>query len=512
MAAVLGRSFSYEVLKALHDMTVVTGDEVALLRSMDELWHRQIIGAHDTEDDLYDFTHDRLRQVAYRGLSPIVRRAHHLRAARALNERYAHALDAVASQIAYHYGRAGENKLAADYHYRAAVHAAGQFAHEQTIRHCLQAVTLLGDEDTAAPIILADLYAELARAYRFTARHRKSADAYTSALAQTTEPLARAMLYREAGEAATAQMDFATAQDRFEQAVHELMKLSLQDETWWRAWLDAKQAWAVVYYYQSQLTNLDAVLSEIADPMAKHGTAGQKSDYYGALTQLTLRRERYVGNTELMAYVSEALHWAEASGDAEKIALHRFGYGFALLTTRRLEEALASLERAYEAEKQMGNASVLNQIVIYLLVTLRIQDRVEDVRARLEESLTLAYQQGSPHYIGAAEGHAAWVAYRDGDLNDAREHCATALGHWQQTVYPFQWIACMPALALALHDGDLTGACDAARRMTASNQEQLPAELEEALQAACAAGQQNAVACEDALRTALTLARSAGYL
>ncbi len=512
MAAVLGRSFSYDVLKTCHQMIMEKDDEVALLRALDELWHRQIIAAHDREDGLYDFTHDRLRQVAYRGLSPIVRRAHHLRAARALNERDARDPDVVAAQIAYHYERAGANKPAADFHYRAAVHAAGQFAHEQTIRHCQKALALLEEGNAASSIVLADIYAELARARRFTARHRESADAYSSALAHTTEPLACAMLYREAGEAATAQMDFATAQDRFEQALQELADLSAQDETWWPAWLDIKQAWAALYYYQSQLADLDALLSEIAEPMAKHGTARQKADYYGALTQLTFRRQRYVGSTALMAYVREALHWAEASGDAEKIALHRFGYGFALLTMRRLDEALASLERAYEAEKRMGNTSVLNQVLIYLLVALRLQDSVATVRARLDESLALAYRQGSPHYIGAAEGHAAWVAYRDGDLNGAREHCATALRHWQQTVYPFQWIARMPALALAVEEGNLTEACDAARRMIAPNQEQLPAELEEALQAACAAGRQNAAACEDALQTALTLARSAGYL
>ncbi len=512
MAAILGRSFSYEVLKALHNMTVETGDELALLRSLDELWHRQIIAAHDREDGLYDFTHDRLRQVAYRELSPIVRRAHHRRAARALAETYAHDPNVGAGQIAQHYERAGANKLAADFHYRAAVHAAGRFAHEQTIRHCHKAIALLGKEDAASPNILTDLYTELARAYRFTARHRESADAFTSALAHTTEPLSRTMLYREAGEAATEQMDLGTAQDRFEQALQELAGLDARGETWWRAWLDTKQAVAELYYYQSQLADLDAVLSEIAAPIAQHGTARQKADYYGALTQLTFGRERYVGNTELMAYVSEALHWAEASGDAEKIALHRFGYGFALLTMRRLDEALASLERAYEAEKRMGNAAVLNQIVIYLLVTLRIQDRVEDVRTRLEESRALAYQQGSPLNIGAAEGHAAWVAYRDGDLSGARQHCATALRHWQQTVYPFQWIACMPALAVALEDGDLAGACDAAQRMTAPNQERLPAALDDALRAAGHAGEQDAVTCEEMLRTALALARGAGYL
>ena len=57
-AAVLGRSFTYPVLAAASGL-----DEARLVDGLDELWRRRII--REVSGDGYDFSHDRIRDVAY---------------------------------------------------------------------------------------------------------------------------------------------------------------------------------------------------------------------------------------------------------------------------------------------------------------------------------------------------------------------------------------------------------------------------------------------------------------
>ena len=61
LAAGIGQSFSFELLAKATDW-----DEDSLSRALDELWQRRIVEAQGTA--LYDFSHDRLREVAYVGV------------------------------------------------------------------------------------------------------------------------------------------------------------------------------------------------------------------------------------------------------------------------------------------------------------------------------------------------------------------------------------------------------------------------------------------------------------
>ena len=76
VAAVIGREFSTDVLAAAGD-----AGEDTLVDSLDELWRRQIVRerSEGTSGSSYDFSHDKIRQVAYRNVGPARRR--HLHAA-----------------------------------------------------------------------------------------------------------------------------------------------------------------------------------------------------------------------------------------------------------------------------------------------------------------------------------------------------------------------------------------------------------------------------------------------
>ncbi|MDQ3248729.1 MAG: AAA family ATPase, partial [Chloroflexota bacterium] len=141
VAAVIGRAFAVDVLTQASD-----SDEESLVQGLDELWQQQIIReqANGTAGaDVYDFTHDKLREVAYSSLSPIRRRHLHRRIAQALETLRAANLDGVSDQIALHYERAGGAAQAIRYYRRAAALAHRLSALQEAIAHLTSAVALL---------------------------------------------------------------------------------------------------------------------------------------------------------------------------------------------------------------------------------------------------------------------------------------------------------------------------------------------------------------------------------
>lgn len=512
-AAVIGRSFDYAVL-----LSACEQEEDTVLRALDELWHRQIIAVRTVRDDLYDFSHDHLRHVVYDSLSPMQRSALHRRVAMAMIEQNGEDPGPASGRIAFHLATAGDRDAAIPFHVRAAQHAARQFTHEEVVWHCRQGLRLEGSAESTgarprAQRLTVTLYREMARANMLLARSEEAADAFAAALAHADEPLERADLLRSAGDNAMASTNFAAATEAFASAEQTLQQAADHDDAaWWRCWLDVKQSEASLHYYQSRLDDLAAVLEEISRPMALHGTANQKADYFGALTQLNFRRKRYVCTDETLDSTAKALYWAETSGDEIKIALHQFGFGFALLLKGDLEAALSALTDAYQREARIGNAPVRNQVLIYLLVTLRKLGRVEESADLVDESLVLSTRLGSPYYIGAAEGHAAWLAYRRGDEAAAQHHAEKAAAIWEGRPYPFQWIGLMPLLAVAYARDDLDRAGDAARAMLEPTQQILPEALTNALAAMAAADTNGRAAYRELIRKALAHAHALGYL
>ncbi|HVQ32223.1 MAG TPA: AAA family ATPase, partial [Vicinamibacteria bacterium] len=112
-AAVIGRAFDLDVLVRL------MGDEDVVTRALDELWRKRIV--REQGPNAYDFTHDKLRDVAYGETSAPQRRRLHRRVAEALLAAHDKDLDPVSAQIAAHYESAGLFEQAIPHCTRAAV-------------------------------------------------------------------------------------------------------------------------------------------------------------------------------------------------------------------------------------------------------------------------------------------------------------------------------------------------------------------------------------------------------
>jgi tetratricopeptide (TPR) repeat protein len=143
VAATIGREFSTDVLAEASQ----TG-EAALVDGLDELWRRRLI--RDQGPDAYDFTHDRVREVAYLGLSPARRRHAHALVARALKRLHASDPSPVAAQLAAHHERAGAVQEAMDWYERAAAAAQRLPAYAEAARLLERALALLRSTATAS--------------------------------------------------------------------------------------------------------------------------------------------------------------------------------------------------------------------------------------------------------------------------------------------------------------------------------------------------------------------------
>lgn len=136
-AAVIGRAFSLDLIA-----TATGSDERTLIDAIDELWQHQIIVEQGMR---YDFSHDKLREVALEMISPTRRRLLHRTAAGALKAVHGSDPEAISSQLAVHYDRAGMIKPAIDAYRKAGAAAVAVSAFEEAVDHFCRALTLLAE-------------------------------------------------------------------------------------------------------------------------------------------------------------------------------------------------------------------------------------------------------------------------------------------------------------------------------------------------------------------------------
>ena len=136
LAATIGRAFTFDLL-----ITAGNADADSAVRALDELWHKRIVREHGANS--YDFTHDKLCEVAYAEISAPQRRMLHRRVAQALEAMPASDLDLVSGQIASHYERAGMIEQALPYYQRAAAVARRVYANEDAISLLSRSLELL---------------------------------------------------------------------------------------------------------------------------------------------------------------------------------------------------------------------------------------------------------------------------------------------------------------------------------------------------------------------------------
>ncbi|MBD5780865.1 AAA family ATPase [Pelagicoccus sp. NFK12] len=137
IAAVFGRAFTIEML-----VDVSGKSEEEAIGLLDELWDKRILC--EQEAGLYDFTHDKLREVTYEQISTPKRRLLHKKSSDVLEAFFAGDLGQVMAQLASHYEESGQVTKATDAYLKAGLAAKELNATREAIRLFEKANSLLG--------------------------------------------------------------------------------------------------------------------------------------------------------------------------------------------------------------------------------------------------------------------------------------------------------------------------------------------------------------------------------
>lgn len=131
VAAVMGREFEFELLRR-----VAGCEDEAAAQGVEELVRRRVLTA---VGDRLDFSHDRIRDVAYTELPPWRRRRLHCRVGETLEALYADRLPDFWETLAEHFERAEQWTKAAHYYLVVADRARRRYAYATAERSCRQA-------------------------------------------------------------------------------------------------------------------------------------------------------------------------------------------------------------------------------------------------------------------------------------------------------------------------------------------------------------------------------------
>ena len=141
--AVLGQRHDFEACYQTANLN--EDDALALL---DEITRRGLL--RESANGVISFTHDKIREVVYTGLSASRRRSLHRRSAETLERLYQNRLDDYATLIAQHFDALNDTRAGA-YFQRAGDAAAQVYAYREAATHFAHAIQLAVTEEHALP-------------------------------------------------------------------------------------------------------------------------------------------------------------------------------------------------------------------------------------------------------------------------------------------------------------------------------------------------------------------------
>jgi DNA-binding SARP family transcriptional activator/predicted ATPase len=355
--AAIGRSFDLDVVR---DVSGRSDEEV--VAAVEELAARGIVRE---VEGAYDFTHQRLRALAYEQTSLARRRLLHRRAADALARRAEGA-----AQLAHHLGLAGDQTAAAEQHRLAGEHAARLLAHRDALEHLESALALGHPEVAALHERIGDLrtlvgdYAGALASYETAAAHCK--------------PEALAAIEHKLGNVHARRGEWERAETRLEAA------------------LGAAAAGA------------DALRARIKADLG-----------------LTLQQRGDGARATELAHAAREL--AEAAADRRAQAQAHNMLGVLARGAGDLHTANAELRRSAALAEQLGDAEALTAALNNLALVSRDAGDLDGALELTERALALCAAYGDRHREAALENNLADLHHAAGRADESMAHLKRAV-------------------------------------------------------------------------------------
>ncbi len=491
LAAAIGRAFSYQVLAQSTDQT-----EAMLVNSLDELCQRRIVRENGT--DRYDFTHDKLREVAYNTLSAARRRLLHRRIAQVLVAIHQPQLDAVSGQVATHYELAGLTAEAVPHYQRAAEVAQRVYANAEAIRTYRHAIALLEGLVPEQQKLVPVLYEHLAEILLLTSQFDEGRITYQRAVAYipVTDSITQARLYRKIGNTWREQYHYLEAQRSYAEAERVLGMAPAADasdkaarehiQAWWQEWIQVLLEVDFVYYWIGQVQASDELQAKLKPVVDRDGTPYQQAKFLQQGIMTEFRRRQGLATPDMAIAAKRALILLQAANAYTMLPSAHFLVGFIQLWSGDPQGAQEPLQTTLTTAEQTGDLSLQARCLTYLAIAQRQCQRVEETEQTAMRSLATATTAHMPEYIGTAQANLAWVAWRSGKFDQARLYGGAALATWRQLPAGHgsaqtQWTALCPLIALTLDAGEIATAMGYVQLLLDPVQQRLP----DALTALC---------------------------
>lgn len=156
-AAVIGRSFDFRIMREVSGRS-----ELETVTGLEELLAAGLVAEHlgaDPGEESYDFTHEKLRDLAYEETSLARRRLLHRRVAEVLcGPGGRRETGSKAGVIAYHFRMAGNSQAAANYYREAGDYARGLYANTEAIEQYRAALAAGYPDSASVHEAIGDLY------------------------------------------------------------------------------------------------------------------------------------------------------------------------------------------------------------------------------------------------------------------------------------------------------------------------------------------------------------------
>jgi DNA-binding SARP family transcriptional activator len=536
LAATIGRSFSIKLL-----VQIANSDEKELVQGLDELWQRRIV--RELGEDMYDFSHVKLREVAYNSMSPAKRRLFHHSVAQALeainnapvNLRASNRIDIISGKVAMHYELSADFQQAISWYQRAAEMAQRVYASASAIHYYHRALTLLEEVESRSCDLASFLSESLSDLLYLTGKLKEAHSIYQSILNQEPqETVMRARLYRKIGNLWRDQRYYAEALDAYAVARGILTSTTSTDpdnikitaepdlascpSAYQQEWIQLQIEINTVHYWLGETESITRSLQKLQPYIEEVATADQCASFFQHRAIMAFRCNGCIASAQVVADARAALAAQVAADNVSAIPSAHFQLGFVTLWHGESTMALEPLQTALRLAEQSGDISLQSRCLAYLAIAYRQLEQIEETEAFAVRSLATAITADMPEYIGLAIANVGWVAWRMGELNRAEELGSTVLEIWQQlpgnqASMPFKWTLLWPLIDIALTRADLSAAMEYLKMLLDPAQQRLASPLLSLIEQSLHAWIQKD--CEQAqswLKEAIRLARQLHYL
>jgi tetratricopeptide (TPR) repeat protein len=379
-AAVIGRSFDFDTLREASgrsEIETVTGLEALIER---KLVQERAIGS-EKPGMVYDFSHDKLRELVYTDSSLSRRRLLHRRVAEALVSQVRSTRQeagGLTSQIAHHYRLSGNEPLAADYYKLAGDHARSVFANREALGH-YQSALALGYADV--PV----LHESIGDLQTLLGDYSAALSSYETAAALSL-PERLATLEHKIGDIHHRRGEWELAECHYQAALESLPGKGAQEQ---RARLYAD--WSLTAFQRGQIEQARSLAKnalELANAIQVSPALAQAYNVQGILA-------RNLGDTVgALRHLTESLRVAEDLGDANALIAAFNNLALAHRDHGELEKAFQLTRKALELCIQLGDRHRQAALLNNLADLYHAAGQPEEAMAHLKKAVSIFTEIG----------------------------------------------------------------------------------------------------------------------